>query len=151
MKPRVIIDTNLLVLLVVGFYSPDYISQHRNLQDYTAEDFEDLMVLINGAELVVSTAILTEASNLLWQTKEPHRTRIRECLRRFIELATERALISLEVISSPYFLKLGLTDAGILSMSPDSGLVLTVDLDLHLASLELGFKSDNFNNFRDFS
>lgn len=148
MRPRVIIDTNLLVLLIVGLYSPEYISRHRNLQDYSVEDFESLLILLDGAEIIVSTAILAETSNLLWQTTDPHKTRIRECLAQFIESATEHKPASIHAISSAYFWKLGLTDAGILSLPPGSGTVLTVDLDLHLAALELGFESDNFTNFR---
>ena len=40
--------------------------------------------------------------------------------------------------------------AGILELPTDSGVILTVDLDLHLAALDRGLKSDNFTHYRTF-
>ncbi|WP_248804928.1 PIN domain-containing protein [Pseudomonas sp. MWU13-2100] len=150
MKNKIIIDTNLLVLLIVGLYDPQYIPNHRRLGDYSPEDFEILMLFIDDHEIVVTTSVLTEASNLLWYTSEPHKHNIRHLLAAFIASATEHRPESITTAKSAHFLKLGLTDAGILELPADSGLILTVDLDLHIAALERGLRSENFTHHRTF-
>ncbi|MBX7277153.1 hypothetical protein K2E96_16440 [Pseudomonas sp. ERGC3:05] len=150
MKERIIIDTNLLVLLMVGLYDPGYICFHRKLTDYSKQDFEALAILIEGAEIVVTSNVLTEASNLLWYTADPHKQAIRAVLGEFINGATEHRPESTSVVLSPSFMGLGLTDAGILELPKDSGVILTVDLDLHLAALDRGLKSENFTHYRTF-
>ena len=70
-----LIDTNLLVLLVVGNVNPDLIAKHRRLDGYTVAGYEALRDLINLADRVFLTPnTLTETSNLLGQHGEPERT-----------------------------------------------------------------------------
>ncbi|MFO3720571.1 hypothetical protein [Pseudomonas sp. HLMP] len=151
MSRKIVLDTNLLILLVVGLYEPNYISQHKNLQDYSLRDFEDLIVLIDGADIVVTTAVLAEASNLLWQTSPPHKQNLRRVLGELISKSMEHRPVSIQVAESTHFMQLGLTDAGILELPAGSGVILTVDLDLHLAALEKGLETENFTHYRDFS
>jgi len=150
MSRTIVLDTNLLILLVVGFYDPEYICKHKNLQDYSTRDFEDLLVLISSAKIVVTSAVLTETSNLLWQTTSPHKQNLRAVLVELIKGSIEHRPISAEVTESKHFLQLGLTDAGILELPPGSGVILTVDLDLHLAALEKGLETENFTHYRNF-
>lgn len=150
MRRRIILDTNLLVLLIVGLYDPQYIDKHKKLEDYSLDDFESLLILIDGADLVVTSNVLTEASNLLWLTGTPHKEQIRSFLRSFIEDSIEHNLISKTTAESPYFMQLGLTDAGILDIPRGTGTILTVDLDLHVAALERGLETDNFTHYRAF-
>ena len=148
MKERIIIDTNLLILLIVGLYDADYIGQHKNTSDYTVDDFELLSMRLDKCELVVTSSILTEVSNLLWQTSEPHKSRIRRGLAEFIGRANEHQPISASVTNAAEFMSLGLTDAGILELPKGSGLILTVDWDLHVLALCRDLPSENFNNYR---
>jgi hypothetical protein len=150
MKPRIILDTNLLVLLIVGLYDPSFILKHKKLEDYSINDFDNLLILIGGSEIVVTANVLTEASNLLWLTGTPHKEQIRAFFRSFIEDSIEHSLVSKSTASSPYFMKLGLTDAGILDIPDGFGTILTVDLDLHVAALERGLDTDNFTHYRSF-
>lgn len=148
MRERIIIDTNLLILLIVGVYDPVYIGQHKNTSDYTMEDFELLTMRLENCDLVVTSSILTEVSNLLWQTTEPHKSRIRLGLANFISRANEHQLSSVDVTNATEFMSLGLTDAGILELPKGAGLILTVDLDLHLGALCRDLPSENFNHYR---
>ena len=69
------LDTNLLVLLVVGSESRDLISKHRRLEHYSSEDYDILYRLLEDAdELFVTPNTLTEASNLVSQHREPERS-----------------------------------------------------------------------------
>lgn len=148
MKPRVLIDTNLLMLLVVGLYQKDYISRHKRTDKFTEDDFDVLSVLLDDHELIVTPNILTEVSNLLWSGPAAHKIPIREVLKGVITLSREYSQNSSEVASCSEFMKLGLTDAGILELNELSGIILTADLDLHLAALERGLKSENFTHYR---
>lgn len=148
MRERIIIDTNLLILLVVGSYDPAYIEKHKNTSDYTIDDYELLLMRLEGCDLVVTSSILTEVSNLLWQTSDPHKTNIRLFLSQFIATASEHSPSSVGVTNAAEFMSLGLTDAGILELPAGSGLILTVDLDLHVMALCRELPTENFNNFR---
>jgi predicted nucleic acid-binding protein len=148
MKGRILIDTNLLILLAVGIYDRAYISSHKRCSSFDADDFDLLMILLEGQQLVVTTHVLTEASNLLWQTSEPHSSKIRDTLREIVETTMELSEVSSKVMNTSKFMKLGLTDAAILTMSEKSLQILTVDLDLHIAALELELETENFNNYR---
>jgi len=149
MKPRVLIDTNLLMLLVVGYYDEDFVSEHKRTNKFTADDFHVLEILIEGANIVLTPNVLTEASNLLWQCSEPHKSLIRSKLAQIAHICDEQFIASSDVISCPEFMSLGLTDAGILALKKVSGLILTQDLDLHLAALARGLETENFTHYRN--
>ena len=149
MKPRVLIDTNLLMLLVVGYYDKDFVSEHKRTNKFTADDFEVLEILIEGANIVLTPNVLTEASNLLWQCSEPHKSLIRSKLAQIAHICDEQFIASSDAISCPEFMNLGLTDAGILELKKVSGLILTQDLDLHLAALARGLETENFTHYRN--
>ena len=140
-QKAIAIDTNLLVLLIVGLTDRKYIDRHRRLAPvYRAEHFDVVMPIVSKAPKVVCTAhILTEASNLLRQIAEPMRSQIMRTFKRFIDGADEEPIESKRATAAPGFLRLGLTDAAILSLDPAKVQLLTVDHDLHVASSRLGF------------
>jgi hypothetical protein len=149
MKSLTLIDTNLLLLLVVGAYDKEFIQEHKRTSVFTSEDFDILQILLSESELVLTANIVTEASNLLWHSSEPHKSAIRNVLKVVIDNSTEHCLSSSAVMSCPEFMPLGLTDAGILELKEKAGTILTADLDLHLAALNRGLKSENFTHYRN--
>ena len=69
------LDANLFVLLVVGSESRELIAKHRRLRNYSAEDYDILVELLENADrLFVTPNTLTETSNLLSQHGEPERS-----------------------------------------------------------------------------
>ncbi len=84
----------------------------------------------------------------MWSGADAHKIPIREILKDVITLSREYSLDSSEVASCAEFMKLGLTDAGILELKGLAGIILTADLDLHLAALERGLESENFTHYR---
>lgn len=77
MKRRLLLDTNLLVLLIAGSVSPDVITRHRRLREYTVDDFLQLRSIVAGVRQLLSTPnILSETSNLASQIAELWRGRI---------------------------------------------------------------------------
>jgi hypothetical protein len=148
-EKAIVVDTNLLVLFLVGTTDPSYIEKHLRLYPtYNARHFELLRWRLTSAPKIICTAhILTEASNLARQIAEPMRSEIMATFKRFIELADERHVRSSQASEQPFFLRLGLTDAAILSLNQDQVQVLTVDHDLHIASLDRGFDCINLTPY----
>ena len=145
------IDTNLLVLLVVGSVGRELIEKHRRLREYSAEDYEILIKLLGRVERVyVTPNTLTETSNLLAQHREPERSRFFEKLRFIIHESEEIVVASAVASSNSAFNRLGLTDAALLEVvTPETPLV-TVDLDLYLAANASGQEvALNFTHFRN--
>jgi hypothetical protein len=70
-QERIIIDTNLLLLLLVGMYDKSYIARHKRTNDYSSDDFELLLMRLERCEIVLVSNVLTEVSNLLWFTPSP--------------------------------------------------------------------------------
>lgn len=146
MKEKVILDTNLLLLLAVGVYKPDYIRLHKRTDTFSADDFEVLLLRLQNSDIAVTPNIATEASNLLWQTKDPHKREIRQVLCELVSNFAEHYVKSRDIVVVNEYKALGLTDCGILELVQGSGTILTVDLDLYLAAQQRGIPVENFNH-----
>ena len=134
-RTGVFVDSNLLVLLVVGSVGRDLIAKHRRLREYTADDYDILDKLLRPVDQVfVTPNTLTEASNLLGLHADPERSRFFDMLRFFIQRSEEVVVTSVEASSNDEFRRLGLTDAALLEVITAEAPLLTVDLDLYLAA-----------------
>ena len=145
------IDANLLVLFVVGRVDRNLIAKHRRLREYTEEDYDILLTLLNPVdELYVTPNTLTETSNLLGQHAEPERSMLLNELRGLIQRSQEVVVSSAQASNNREFPQLGLSDAALLeAITPETPL-LTVDLDLFIAALQKGYYTAiNFSDFRD--
>ena len=144
---KVYIDTNLLVLLVVGEAGRELIPKHRRLKEFRIEDYESLVRLINELDQVLVTPnTLTEASNLLAQHGDPERSYFFDVLRELIDRNEEIVVSSKVAARNREFKRLGLTDAVLLEVVSPSEPLVTVDLDLYLAASAKG--SQAAFNFR---
>lgn len=150
MSKTYIIDTNLLVLLIVGKTSKRFVSTHKRTSSYTVDDFILLdLILSDASKIIVTPNILSETSNLIRQFSEPGRGQIIEFFKFFVENVCEIYLESVVVIESKSFNRLGLTDASILSVQEKDTIILTDDLDLYLTSDALGKTVINFSHARE--
>lgn len=146
------IDTQLLVLLVVGETDKALISKHRRTKAYRVEDYERLARLINETnhQVFVTPNTLTEASNLLAQHGEPERSHIFGVLQTLIETTEERIVESKAAARNNNFKRLGLTDAALLEVISTSNPLVTADLDLYLAaSAKEAGAAYNFTHYQD--
>ena len=148
---RLILDTNLLLLLLVGSTSKEYISKHRRLGAYSEKEYELLIkILPHESNIFVTPNILTETSNLIGYIAEPARTKIFNFFSEYIESANERYCESRQAITRKEFIRLGLTDSVLLHEMTDSFILLTADLDLYLAAINEGYEAVNFNHLREY-
>lgn len=146
------VDACLLVLLVVGATSPRIIAKHKRLDGYSSDDFDLLkeVIELGGGRVYVTPNTLTEASSLLRQHGEPERTMLVEKLAELIEYSEEIVVVSARAAQNEQFVRLGLTDAALLETISAERPLLTVDLDLYLAALQVAEgAAENFHHFRD--
>ncbi len=141
MSGRAAIDTNLLLLLIVGTVRRDFIAKHKRLKGYSPDDFELLGRTIRNVDVMLTTPnTLTEVSNLLVQgVADPLRT---ELLRAFVALLPymdERHNLCRLTVADPLFPRLGLTDATWLCLLEAGVPLLTDDNDLFSAAIGRGF------------
>lgn len=139
-RAGVLVDTNILLLLVVGSYDRAPVPRFKRTAQYTVEDFDLAMRLTRRFARVVTTAgILTEVSNLAGQLGGAARAACFAVFARNIQLLDERPVDSAAVARTPEFVRFGLTDAAILAVAQGGYLVLTDDLRLsgYLASRDL--------------
>ena len=129
------VDSNLLVLLVVGNVGRHLIQKHKRLQAFTVEDYDALLGLLSTVDQVfVTPNTLTETSNLLAQHREPERSRFFDMLRHVIETSREIVVTSTDASSNNAFTRLGLADSALLQSVSTNTPVVTVDIDLYLAA-----------------
>ena len=118
MKSTVVIDTNLLLLFIVGTTDKAYIGMHKRLKsDYTEHDFLLLVVLISQfSDIVLLPHIVTETSNLISHIDDPARSKILKVFKNLINTVTELPIASAAGVARDEFYQLGITDAVILHL-----------------------------------
>lgn len=133
----VIIDSNLFVLLIVGFYKCALITSFKRTSKYSVKDFRQLAQFINDFQkIIVTPNVLTEVSNLLNSLSDLDRIKVLETLKNFINEERVQVLeeyIPSKIISNLHtFSYLGLTDYGIQLVSQKQKyLVITDDALCH--------------------
>lgn len=147
-KKGILIDTNLLVLFLVGSYDETMVGSKRTT-NYVVEDYRNLQKFIIGFEKHFYTPnILTEITNLTDSiNSEPNFSfflHVKYVLNNF----KEDSVSSDEIMELKSFLKFGLTDAVNCKLS-DKYLVLTDDLKLYSYLANQDLPAINFNHIRD--
>ncbi|MEH1809615.1 PIN domain-containing protein [Nostoc sp.] len=151
----VLIDTNILLLFLVGSVNQERITKFNRTQQFIPEDYELLLEFIARFQKLVTTPnILTEVNSLANQLDEPERSQCFAIFAQFVKnvaLLDEYYVNSLDAVNTEKFVKFGLTDSGILTLSKGKYLVLTDDFKLasYLQSVEVDVI--NFNNIRVFN
>ncbi len=145
----VFVDTNLLVLFLVGSVNRRRILNFKRTQNFDVGDFDLLLRLINwlGPRLVSTPHVMSQVSDLTdLPGKELHEVRRLFCAA--VETIEEIYDPSRGIVEDALFARLGLADAAIASACSKGILVLTSDLKLHLALEERELDTLNFNHVR---
>lgn len=145
----ILIDTNILLMILVGAYSPVRIPSFKRTAAYTVADFYLAVRLVQYMAHVITTpSILTEVSNLSGQLDSKERFEYFSSfgwqIQQFLEIYVE----SVDVAHTDEFLRLGLTDAGIVELARRGRLILTDDLPLFHLLTSMGLPTLNFNHIR---
>jgi|tagenome__1003787_1003787.scaffolds.fasta_scaffold19297427_1 hypothetical protein len=145
----ILIDTNILLLLFVGAFDRKLIPVFKRTATFLPEDFDLLLRLIGMIPKIVTTPhVLAEVNSLSGQLGEPKRT---EYFARFVTqvgLLDERYVASASAAAHAAFPRIGLTDAGILSLAGKKLLVLTDDFRFSSFLAAANADHINFNHIR---
>ncbi len=148
-RKGILIDTNILLLWLVGSTNKARITQFNRTQNFEPRDYELLAYVFKKFQRILTTPnILTEVSNLINQLGEPERSRCFSIFARDIVKLDEIYTDSHAITATDKFSKFGLTDCGIVNVAKDNYLVLTDDLKLASYLQSLGIDTINFNNIR---
>ena len=145
------VDSELLVLLVAGRTNRRIIERHRRLTAYSAQDFDQLGVIIadRGGIVWVTPNTITEASNLLGQHGDPERELLFRTLATLISECREVLVDSSRASINARFSQLGLADAALLEVISADRPLVTVDGRLYAAALAANPQSaTDFNHLR---
>ena len=149
-RQRLLVDTNILLLYIVGSLSIELIQRHRRTNKFSKEDYYLLTRLLSQfGTIVVTPNILTEVSNLLGYTEDLAKARLLLGLASLTTVVEERYLPSSEVSQAAEFSRLGLADSSNLLLAQEDLIVLTDDLPLSLALQRRGVEVINFNHLRE--
>jgi predicted nucleic acid-binding protein len=145
----VLVDSNLLVLLVVGYVGQHRIPSFKRTSNYLSEDWDALTGILERIPRRYSIAhVLAEASNLT-DLKGPEGEEARAILHKAISQLEEIPIASLDACASPYYRRLGLTDAVIgVAVRQRGCSVVTNDSGLYRALVEEGASVLNFDDLR---
>jgi hypothetical protein len=151
MRPWIILDANLAVLLAIGTAGRSLIANHRRTErKYDISAFNLLLEIIGRSSgLIFTPNVLTETSNLIRQAKGSIRVRCSFALSQIISNSSEKIIYSRVACGKTDYLRLGLTDAVLLSVASSGGELLTDDLDLYFAAEKAKIRVWNFTRLRD--
>jgi len=127
-----IVDTNLMLLFIVGLYDLDYIKNFpfRRTARYSKEDFEKISnVFSHFNNIIITPHILTELYHL---SEKVHSYRIEEYFGVFIKALLEFDEINVDkdiILNTPNLHKFGITDLAILSLASDKKYLVLSDDD----------------------
>jgi hypothetical protein len=144
----VLIDTNLLVLYLVGTVNRQRIVNFKRTGNFAVEDYDLLVHLISWfGKLIATPHVLSQVSDLT-DLAGDELTAVRSLFRLLVEQIEERYDASRIIVGDPAFNRLGLTDAAVATVSARGILVLTTDIQLQLALQERDIDVLNFNHVR---
>jgi hypothetical protein len=145
----VLVDTNLLLLYLIGSFRREQITRFKRTNTFTIEDFDLLERLLGQFARVLTTPnILTEVSNLAGQLSSHLKPDFFSSFAARISFLDEHQVASSVVAPNREFVKFGLTDAVMIALAKESHLVLTAEFPLANYLQSLGMDVINFNHLR---
>ncbi len=148
----IIIDTNLLLLFLIGLFDKNQIEKVRRIRTYSIDDFEKIIKLIDfyNKEVTVTSNILTEICNLSDGFNIESKYEFFKFLEGFQSKLTEHQEPSYSIIQNNQtaFYKFGISDASIVNLAKEKYLVITDDLSLYHFISSKSFAALNYNHLR---
>jgi hypothetical protein len=145
----VLLDSNLLIVLVVGSYDEHLIRSFKRTRTFTVDDYHLLCAFLARFEAIATTpSVLTEVSNLAQPLNRRENHRLFKSFGALIARFRERYAASDVLSKTDLFARHGLTDASIGEIARGSFLALTDDLPLYSQLIAHGIDALNFNHLR---
>jgi rRNA-processing protein FCF1 len=128
-----IIDTNLLILLLVGRYEPTYLKDCPRTCQYSVKDFVFIENLVNytNAKIIVTPHILAELSNLTFdkmlygRSLEAYISQVINTIKGTEERHTHKD----KILANDLLKRLGFADLSVIEASSEHGCAVMTDDD----------------------
>lgn len=149
---QVLLDANLLTMYLVAQLGDGEVESFKRTREYTTIDAKILDKTLLGFKSIITTPqVLTETANLLDWFKDAKRQVLFSYLSQFVIKVDEKYLPAKQIIASPAFIKLGLSDAALFDICHlDNCVLLTADLDLYGFAAGHGIEAINFTHLREY-
>ncbi len=121
-----LLDSNLLILLLLGSYDIKLIASFKRLSNFSTADFQMMRDLSQSFKIATSAHVLTEVSNLAKDLPQHQRQNAFSYIASRIVYLKENVVAVEEVASNAEFTSFGITDA-VLANLCGSHLLLTND------------------------
>lgn len=150
----VLVDSNLLLVLCVGYIDRNFVPRFKRTRGYTATDYDRLCAFLRRFKKILTTPnIMTEVNNLgsRYLTGK-YKARFQEILGHMAnDVLEEQYMESRNAVKVPIFRDCGLADSVAFSVvqNGDGCLLLTDDLQLAARAEKNGAAALNFNHVRD--
>ncbi len=145
----IFVDTNLLLLYVIGLSDVNLIDSFKRTQNYSKIDFSRLFELIQGFHIrVTSPNVLTEVSNLCNSLYGRNKQVAWFHLNQIVKDSNEIFLESEDFTCKIENYQFGLTDSVIMEICKSQFLLLTDDIRLSEYFRSKGGAVLNFNHIR---
>ena len=127
----IVIDSNALVVLILGLIDESLLGKHKTASVYTRDDFYKLLSVIQNFEnLLVLPNIWTEVDNLLNNFGGNYRRNYVLKMREVVSKSSAKYLKTRFATATYLFENIGLTDALIIEISKDCDFLITSDSQL---------------------
>ena len=146
-----LLDSNLLLLYVVGQTDRNLVRSFKRTQAFTDADFRLLVLLRTRFDSLVTTPhVLTEVNGLTNALTGSYRVDVRARLAADVALLDERHIPAIDLVETASFKGLGLTDSALalIAQSADGPLVLSTDGALVQFILKMGGAADDFSTYK---
>ena len=147
MQPKLLLDANLLLLLLVGTFDPRLLTSFKRVSTFTDGDLRLLISFAAAHRIVTTPHVLTEVSNLANALPLKTRTAWFRHFGLFAERFEEIYMPLVTLAGSPIFVGFGITDAAISMLGPEVALV-TEDGRLRSFLAQTGLTTYNLRDIR---
>jgi hypothetical protein len=147
-RKGIVVDTNLLLLFLIGSFDKEYIYKFKRTQSYAIKDFEILSYFLNNFIIIINPNIITEITNLSDNLNKQTDYKLFHFFKSTLSSCTESYCKTSTVMNNNAFLKFGLTDSTVYDLADKGFLVLTDDFPLYGYLINTGKTVINFNHIR---
>ena len=148
----ILLDTNLLIVFLIGMFKPELISSFKKTSSYSISDFNLIRNIVLQFNAVhVTPQILSEVSNSTFHQgiMDPDFSSYVGQLISYAESSNELYYDKNRLISLPRFTQIGFTDVSVMEVAKQTNcLVLTDDFILASILENEGHNTLNINHIR---
>jgi len=150
-KDRLIVDSNLVILLLIGNFDRNKILKFKRTNMFVAEDYDLLVSIIRKfSEIIVTPNIFTEVCNLCNKYNAENDYKLYAYLTQIVNNFNESYIATKSITNLDTFGKLGVSDSTIFELCSRGGLLITDDFPLYNYLNSKKYPAINFHHLRHF-